>query len=369
MSGLIAVDLFSGLGGMALGFARAGFDVVAVDNDPDAVAAMTLNAGLGVHEPIREIIHADARTLALSELSGHVSVLTAGPPCQPFSRAGTHSAWRDERNLFPALIRAIRECAPSVVVVENVPGLLRPEFRSYFNYIRGQLRNPRCRPRKSDTWRNHSDRLARIREDASEYNVHAEVLDAADFGAPQTRKRVFIVATRGASSQWTFPPRTHSGTALTRAQADGSYWTEHGIPRRKSTRREVNEAPERHRRWLTVRDLIKRSGNASLGLANTVYRESDRGTARAYKGHRGSALDRPAKTLKAGVNGSPGGENMYIDAKGIARYFTVTQMLALQGFPVEMHLPGSLTGICRLVGNAVAVQVSTAIAESTRESL
>jgi DNA (cytosine-5)-methyltransferase 1 len=81
--------------------------------------------------------------------------------------------------------------------------------------------------------------------------------------------------------------------------------------------------------------------------------------ARAYPGHTGSDLDLPAKALKAGVHGVPGGENMLADSRGRVRYFTVREAARLQGLPDEFEFPGSWTESMRQIGNAVPVQLAS----------
>src|SRR5262249_20779142 len=130
---------------------------------------------------------------------GKVRLLAAGAPCQPFSLGGKHKAAEDGRNLFPEIMRAVRETCPSVVLLENVRGLLRQDFLPYFEYILRQLECPSIRPTRTELWRDHDRRIRKHQCSVGyhpEYWVTRTLLNAADFGVAQVRMRVFVVATR-----------------------------------------------------------------------------------------------------------------------------------------------------------------------------
>jgi DNA (cytosine-5)-methyltransferase 1 len=91
--------------------------------------------------------------------------------------------------------------------------------------------------------------------------------------------------------------------------------------------------------------------------------------ARTYVGHTGSPLDEPAKTLKAGVHGVPGGENMLALPDGSVRYFTIRESARLQSFPDEFVFPNSWTESMRQIGNAVPVRLSESIAHKLKSTL
>ena len=91
--------------------------------------------------------------------------------------------------------------------------------------------------------------------------------------------------------------------------------------------------------------------------------------ARVYAGHTGSPLDQPAKALKAGVHGVPGGENMLRHANGTVRYFTVRESARLQTFPDDFEFSGSWSESMRQLGNAVPVELAHVIAASVTSSL
>lgn len=164
------ISLFSGCGGLDLGFKNAGFDLVwANDFDSDAQAVHALNIG--------EIDGRDILTIGEDEIPDG-DILTAGFPCQPFSNAGNRKGVHDSRGmLYKECLRIIKRKMPKVIVFENVKGLLSTK------YIDG---------------RNLVDVII---EDLSTmnnigYNVVYKLLNASDYGVPQNRQRVFFVGVR-----------------------------------------------------------------------------------------------------------------------------------------------------------------------------
>ena len=152
------------------------------------------------HASMPQIHEQDVANVDWSQFSGPVRLLAAGPPCQPFSNGGKHLAQRDQRNQFPSTLRAVRELRPAVVLLENVPGLLRRTFRPYLDYIVRQLACPSVAHRAHESWQEHNARLLdhrrRSGSDEPEYSVHRWTMNVADYGIAQSRLRVFIVAIR-----------------------------------------------------------------------------------------------------------------------------------------------------------------------------
>ena len=138
-----SIELFSGAGGLALGTHRAGFHHLAVvERDHDACDTLRLNrerrAITGIDWPIAET---DVKMFdyAPYRVSGEIDLLAGGAPCQPFSLGGKHAGEADPRNMFPEVLRAVRELQPRAVLLENVRGIVRENFRPYFDYILAQL--------------------------------------------------------------------------------------------------------------------------------------------------------------------------------------------------------------------------------------
>jgi DNA (cytosine-5)-methyltransferase 1 len=121
--------------------------------------------------------------------------------------------------------------------------------------------------------------------------------------------------------------------------------------------------------WQTVRDCISTLPDPQSQLANSVANHRFQAGARSYAGHTGSPLDLPAKTLKAGVHGVPGGENMLLKPDGTVRYFTVRESARLQTFPDDYQLHGSWTEAMRQLGNAVPVELARVVASDVAKHL
>lgn len=367
---LMSLEVFTGAGGLALGTHVAGFrHLGVVERDPHACNTLRLNSNrskeTGVHWVVLE---QDARTLDYSPYMG-LDLLAGGAPCQPFSLAGKHAGHADDRNMFPEVFRAIREIRPRSFLLENVHGLTAGAFLPYFQYIIRQLNRPFERQLEGESWQEHAARLARLTNHDGPpdeyYDVFWKVYNVADFGIPQQRNRVFMVGfRRDLATDWRFPSPTHSKEALLYSQyVDGSYWMEHGLASKsapdllRTQVERLERAPKPpESRWRTVRDAIgdlpeptPRGGAA--GWNGHVYVPD----ARPYPGHSGSPWDWPAKALKAGDHGNPGGENMLRNEDGSVRYFTVRELARLQTFPDSWHFETSWTESRRQLGNAVPV--------------
>jgi len=185
-----AVELFAGAGGLALGLHRAGFrTALAVDWDERAYE--TLKANKRKYTRGWDLKREDVRKLDYATLElGDVDIVSAGAPCQPFSIGGQLRGEGDPRNMFPEVVRAVRELRPRAFLFENVRGLLFPRARPYFDYILAQLRNPSRTRRADEDWLAHKAALDRIPEALHEYRVEWRLLNAADFGLPQNRPRL-----------------------------------------------------------------------------------------------------------------------------------------------------------------------------------
>ncbi|MEE4025060.1 DNA (cytosine-5-)-methyltransferase [Gordonia sp. PKS22-38] len=369
-----SVELFAGGGGLTLGTHKAGFstEVVAEWNHwccdtlrENRDAGYPLVKGIDVRE-------GDLRRIDWSKLPEGVDLVSGGPPCQPFSGGGKGNAADDERDMFPATTEVIRELRPRAFIIENVRGLLRPGFSDYYNYIRLRLAHPELRAAHDESWGDHFDRLqsedTAARSDL-QYKVLPTLVNAADYGVPQQRWRVFFVGFRAdVNAEWHFPRETHSAAALRAAQEDGSYWDRHEVARkhrdfRLRTARDSNTTLSP---WLTVRDaLVGLPAPGSTAVLNHVPQPG----AKSYPGHTGSYIDAPAKTLKAGVHGVPGGENMLRNVDGKVRYFTVREAARLQTFPDDYRLHGPWSEAMRQLGNAVPVDLASVVARSVRDRL
>jgi DNA (cytosine-5)-methyltransferase 1 len=362
-----SVELFSGCGGLALGTARAGFDhELMVEWNADAFATLNLNKANGVeHARDWPFIREDVREVDWTAFAGEMDLVAGGPPCQPFSICGKHQGHDDVRDMWPEAIRAVRELRPRSFLFENVRGLARPAFASYLAWIKSALMDPAATRRKGEGHEEHLARLMR-RRTAPEYRVLVLKVNAADFGAAQRRNRVVVAGVRVDLEVDLVPlTPTHSRERLVWDKwVTGDYWRRHGMrapsmpdaDRALAKRLRANGEVPATQPWRTLRDAI-----VGLGDPNGENWHVFQPGARVYPGHTGSVLDEPAKALKAGDHGVPGGENMMVLDNGAVRYFTVREAARLQGLPDEWSFATSWTESMRQLGNAVPVQLSETI--------
>ena len=381
-----AIELFAGAGGLGMGISRAGFSPAQiVEWDKwccDTIRENRVRAGSEIsHWPAP--IEGDVRNVDFRSYADSIDLVTGGPPCQPFSLGGKHKANSDARDMWPEAVRAVREVRPRAFVFENVKGLTRATFATYLAYIVHQLSYPEVVRKPHEEWVDHLARLERHhtsgRGEGLEYNVVYRVLNAADFGVPQKRERVVFVGFRkDLGIEWSFPDETHSLDGLLWDLRSGRYWDRHEIVakhrlianqyRLRSER--LEEAP-RSLPWRTTRDAIGDLPDPELSprRASAIANHRFQAGARSYKGHTGSPLDEPAKTLKAGVHGVPGGENMLLRPDGSVRYFSVRESARLQTFPDEFVFHGSWSETMRQLGNAVPVQLAEIVARNVHVHL
>ncbi|MCU0587121.1 MAG: DNA cytosine methyltransferase [Syntrophobacteraceae bacterium] len=386
-----SIELFAGAGGLALGLGLAGFEHDAVI-EFDKWACDTIRENKASRFPLVkdwDVFEEDVRTFDFTGFVNRIDLVSGGPPCQPFSLGGKHRGHGDHRDMFPAAVQVVRTLAPKAFLFENVRGITRTAFANYFQYIILQLGYPEVTRKSDEEWPGHLARLERHKTSGKvnglTYNVVARVLNAADHGVPQQRERVFIVGFRSdLKKEWSFPKETHQLDSLIHDQwVTGEYWERHGVPRRERpamlprfTERFLKMSQlsfsyvKKLKPWLTVRDALRglpepAGREIHGGFHNHVYQPG----ARVYPGHTGSPLDLPAKALKAGDHGVPGGENMMVMPDGSVRYFTVRESARLQTFPDGFKFHGSWSETMRQLGNAVPVALAQKIAASIATQL
>jgi DNA (cytosine-5)-methyltransferase 1 len=305
---------------------------------------------------------------------------------------GKGLGYDDPRNVFPIILDALALILPKAVFIENVKGLLRSRFEEAFEYIKKRIQFPLCKIRKGERWQEHYTRLLEIRDtdfrDDEQYIVGAQSVDTADYGAPQRRERVFITAFRRdlGLGQLDIEP-THSRVALLADQwLTGDYWERHGISSRKRTKehlgkkdlvvlQKIKKNPSlvetQQLPWVTVREALRNlPAPAPRGSEPTLPNHIQHPGARAYPNHSGSFLDYPAKALKAGANGTPGGENILrVSSSGEVRYFTTRESARLQTFPDDWIFYGHWGACIKQLGNAVPVKIIELFASEVRRRL
>jgi len=149
LSGMIimkfkSIELFTGAGGLALGLEKTGWHHEAlIERNEHACSTIHLNESLG--HPLAKnwrLFAQDVREISYTSLAKNIDMVAGGPPCQPFSLGGKHKAYQDRRDMFPEAVRAVRELRPRCFLFENVKGLLRQTFATYFHYVVLQLSYP-----------------------------------------------------------------------------------------------------------------------------------------------------------------------------------------------------------------------------------
>lgn len=386
---LKSLELFAGAGGLALGTELAGFHAVAaVERDKWACETLRENRDRG-HPLVKDlkVLNCDVRDLDYSKITGDIDLVSGGPPCQPFSIGGKHRAHQDDRDMFSAFAEVVSKVRPRAFLIENVKGLTRATFANYLQYIELRMSMPDIGMRPHENWSEHLKRLEREATSTGDkgvrYNVVRELFNAADYGAPQKRERVFIVGFReDQDAEFAFPDPTHSLDALLHDQwITGNYWDRHKIAKMDRPDMPVRQANRVQRlqgrndlrdlAWRTVRDALKGlpeptdDGQNRFGVLNHRFQTG----AKAYKGHTGSPIDLPAKALKAGDHGVPGGENMLVRQDGSVRYFSVRESARLQTFPDGYIFHGAWSETMRQLGNAVPVVLAQRVASEVAKNL
>lgn len=192
---LKAISLFSGAGGMDIGFDRASFRVLAaVELDPSCCDTLRANLDktIVLNEDI-SVLSGDALLQKVGLKRGELDLLFGGPPCQSFSLAGNRKGLGDPRGqLVGHFARLVHEIAPKAFVMENVKGMANWSNGKALDFVLNQLREP-----------------VEVDGNLVEYHCSMAVLNAADFGVPQYRERLFIVGNRLGRS-FKFPTPTHA---------------------------------------------------------------------------------------------------------------------------------------------------------------
>lgn len=256
-------------------------------------------------------------------------------------------------------------------------GLTRAAFADYFDYILLQLEFPPLTAKPKEQWGDHLARLRKWKNTpgaVSEYRVTFKLVNAANYGVPQKCMRVFFVGFRADEDKlWTPPTETHSADASLSQWASEEYWERHKVAARNrpprpegATRRSARSstpttAPTCWRRKPCATPLAT---CPIRSVTPTTCRRVVSSPARAYVGHIGSPLDEPAKALKAGDHGAPGGENLMRRTDGTLRYFNVRESARIHTFPDSFLFEGTWSDVMRQLGNAVPLRLASVIAES-----
>ena len=344
------VDLFAGCGGGSLGLRAAGFQPIsAVELDVNAASAYERNLGF---TPVT----ADIRGVAASQLSpsgGEVTLVFGCPPCQSFTtlRRGTPTTTEDRKRyrLIGEYLRLVGELKPRHVAFENVPGM---------QYARKEPPSSTGKPRIHGRLRRLLGRLHSLG-----YDTEWDVLDAADYGVPQHRRRLLVIASRVATPQ--LPPGTHGPDGKTRwntvRDAIG------GLPTLNSGEADPNDPYHAARNHASI--VVERLNALDAGRARTDLPE--RLQLKCHKDHNGHYdiygrmwWDRPAPTLTSGCTNVTRGRFAHPSQ---SRAITLREALRLQSFGDDAHLSGGHEAMALQVGNAVPPLLACAIGHTIAE--
>lgn len=296
-----------------------------------------------------------------------IDLFASGVPCPPFSQGGVAKGADDPRNLFPEAIETVRSLKPKLGLFENVRGLARPVFAEFLDYVLDQLRFPTLLRHEDESAEDHAKRLrTEIGKEAGDpserYLVECHKINVADFGPIGQRRHrlIFTMVRSDLAESPVWPEKTHSREALVKAKHDGSYWSEHESSARSiglSSKR-VDELLSKDEasleRWLTLRDAIE-------DLPELAAEPDDASIdghyfwpgARVYRGHSGSLLDAPSKTIRADVHGVPGGEHIVILDSEKIRCLSVRECARIQALSDKLVFDCDRSAAMRQIGNAV----------------
>lgn len=304
-----SIEFCAGAGGQALGLERAGFEHAAlVEIEADFCKTLRLN------RPQWDVHCADMNDFDGRPFAG-VDLMAGGLPCPPFSVAGKQLGQLDERNLFPAALRLVDEIKPKAVMIENVRGFLSPMFEEYRLYLKTEFK-----------------KLG--------YHLDWRLLNASDFGVPQLRPRVVIVALKTSLVEAFDWPDVQPHNPPTVGEILKEMMGANGWPGTDRWAQQANDiAP-------TIVGGSKKHGGPDLG---------------------------PTRARKAwaalGVEGRTVAETAPApDFCGMPR-LTVNMVARLQGFPADWQFYGRKTTAYRQVGNAFPPPVACAVAKNLKIAL
>jgi len=331
---LRALSLFSGGGGLDVGFDRAGFKHVASYEIID-VCGETLKFNRPRWNIFSGETEGDVRNANWSVYKEEIDVIHGGPPCQPFSTAGQQLGKDDERNMWGPFVKIVKTTAPRAFVAENVPGLLDSKFQKY-------VENHILRP-------------------LSGYHIRSFVLNSAGFGVPQQRKRVFFVGfkERGSFDRFEIPAYTHTFDHLLTAQRTQ-------VNRQQGTL----SFNENLQRTMGLREALGLPSVEVDGLCPTI-RSAFTGKRNTTSILNSTAAAKNLAKLQiwgSGVSASREEASRFQTENGHHR-LSVQDCSIIQGFPEDWIFRGAVYKILGQIGNSVCPPVAYQVARSVRNAL
>ncbi|KAA1150665.1 DNA cytosine methyltransferase [Pseudoalteromonas sp. FUC4] len=346
------VDLFSGVGGLSLGFHLAGFE-----SDIAVEYSSNIAAGFAENFPYTKLINEDINDINLSELlaplNGNNYILIGGPPCQGFSQKGKRLGLNDDRNfMFLKYIEAVEFLKPKAILIENVPGIITAENGYFLKDIESKL-------------------------SSLGYRVSHKVLDAAEYGVPQTRKRAFIVGIANSNIDFDWPKRNEHKVTVENAISDlpplnsgegkqempytSLPQSEYQNAMRKNSEVIYNHISTKHSPLVLKRlSLIPENGGRNDLPIEHLTKSTFSGTwCRLSKTGQARTITTRFDTPSSGMFTLPT-QN---------RCLTVREAARLQSFPDNFKFVGNKSTQMLQVGNAVPPLLSLAIAKQLKKQL
>lgn len=376
-----AVDLFAGAGGASAGLVAAGADLrLAAEIDPDY--ASTHQANLPASVLVGDLRNVDSEKIsyAADVAPGELSLLFAGPPCQGFSIMGSRVVWDERNNLFLEVLRTAKDLQPKCVVIENVPGLVTLAGGAYLRSILQGL------------------------SDIGYTSACAELL-AAQYGAPQMRWRLVIIAWRkdlGIPAGHGFPAPTHGGSigdllpncTITAAQSsrflttrdaiadlpkveageqNGQYIGPPATAYQREMRGDLTDELWNHYAAKLSESNLARIAHLKPGedWRDLPFELLPAGMQRALRKdhtrrYRRMSWDGVPRTIVTRFRDPKTGEYTHPEQN---RTITIREAARIQGFPDSFVFLGSRSSQYDQVGNAVPVQLARSIAEEVGRCL
>lgn len=297
-----SLEICAGAGGQALGLEMAGFShVLLVEYEKEYCECIKSN------RPEWDVICEDVRKFSGTPYNGKIDLLSGGVPCPPFSVAGKQLGKDDERDLFPEMLRLVKEINPKAVMIENVRGLLDNKFTDYREWILKSL-----------------NELG--------YNTHIKLINASDYGVSQLRPRVIIVGVRTDLEDCFFFPLANKQRSPTVGELLYDLMSSNGWS-------EVDEWKEKANKIApTIVGGSKKHGGPDLGPTRAKREWASMGI-----DGKGIANEAPEAHFT---------EMPRLTPRMIAR---------IQGFPDDWDFGKKKTLACRMIGNAFPPPVAKAV--------
>lgn len=374
MSRLIGVDLFAGAGGMSLGFEQAGFDVLAaVEVDPihAAVHAYNFPHCRVLANSIKDLTGADIRSRAGIQ-DRQIDVVFGGAPCQGFSMIGRRALDDPRNELVREFVRIVRELQPKYFVFENVKGMTVGKHVRFLEEL-----------------------AQTFTEEGYDVRLPWRVLDAADYGVPQHRERLFLMGARRGLTTPSYPAPTHAKIAkeglqawITCREAIGdlpnaeqfmelqesdevpAVWKTESTYARVLRGQQADAADLSYRRVSDFARLTSSARSSHTAISRRRFAATVPGTVEPISRFFRLSADGLSNTLRAGTDSSRGA---FTSPRPIhyehPRCITVREMARLHGFPDWFRFHATKWHGARQIGNAVPPPLARAIAAQVAKAL